>query len=112
MVTFHVLFFRSLICQDFFQNQISTHNLLLCISLVQAADREEVTSGWIRSEGDLFMNGAQPCLIQGAGVERVFDALEHYPTWTMEPASVALKEVLQLCTGWQALQRPADWQYR
>ncbi|CAL9194101.1 probable pectate lyase 4 [Musa acuminata AAA Group] len=75
----------------------------------KAADREEVTSGWIRSEGDLFMNGAQPCLIQGAGVESVFNALEHYPTWTMEPASVALKEVLQLCSGWQALQRPADW---
>ncbi|RWW67886.1 hypothetical protein BHE74_00024629 [Ensete ventricosum] len=75
----------------------------------KAADREEATSGWIRSEGDLFMNGAQPCLIQGAGVESVFSALEHYPTWTMEPASVALKEVLQLCTGWQALQRPADW---
>ncbi|CAL9097268.1 unnamed protein product [Musa acuminata var. zebrina] len=75
----------------------------------KAADREEVASGWIRSEGDLFMNGAQPCLIQGAGVESVFNALEHYPTWTMEPASVALKEVLQLCSGWQALQRPADW---
>ncbi|XP_065010198.1 probable pectate lyase 4 [Musa acuminata AAA Group] len=75
----------------------------------KAADREEVASGWIRSEGDLFMNGAQPCLIQGAGVESVFNALEHYPTWTMEPASVALKEVLQLCSGWQAIQRPADW---
>ncbi|URE13102.1 Pectate lyase [Musa troglodytarum] len=75
----------------------------------KAADREEVTAGWIRSEGDLFMNGAQPCLIQGAGVESVFNAFEHYPTWTMEPASVALKEVLQLCAGWQALQRPADW---
>ncbi|XP_010920739.1 probable pectate lyase 4 [Elaeis guineensis] len=72
----------------------------------KAGDREEVSSGWIRSEGDLFLNGAQPCLLQDAGVECVFRAHEHYPAWTMEPASPALKEVLQLCAGWQAMPRP------
>ena len=63
--------------------------------------------GWIRSEGDLFLNGAQPAL-EGPGVECVFKAHEHYPTWTMEPASMALKEVLQVCTGWQPVPRPLD----
>ncbi|KAG0496996.1 hypothetical protein HPP92_001687 [Vanilla planifolia] len=74
----------------------------------KAADKEQVMAGWIRSEGDLFLNGAQPCIIEGAGVESVFKADEHYPTWTMEPASLALKEVLQLCTGWQSVPRPQD----
>ncbi|KAK8961925.1 hypothetical protein KSP40_PGU007732 [Platanthera guangdongensis] len=72
----------------------------------KAADGEEVMAGWIRSEGDLFLNGAQPCLLESAGVESVFKAHEHYPTWTMEPASLALKEVLQISTGWQPVQRP------
>lgn len=76
---------------------------------MQAGDREEVSSGWIRSEGDLFLNGAQPSLLQDAGVECVFRAHEHYPAWTMEPASPALKEVLQLCTGWQAIPRPTGY---
>ncbi|PKU78923.1 pectate lyase-like [Dendrobium catenatum] len=72
----------------------------------KAADKEEVVAGWIRSEGDLFLNGSQPCLLEGVGVESVFKPHDHYPTWTMEPASVALKEVLQICTGWQAVPRP------
>ncbi|KAG6489127.1 probable pectate lyase 4 [Zingiber officinale] len=73
----------------------------------KAADRQEVIAGWIRSEGDMFLNGAQPGLLD-AGIQSVFHPLEHYPSWTVEPASLALKEVLQVCTGWQAITRPAD----
>ncbi|XP_077232919.1 pectin lyase-like superfamily protein [Tasmannia lanceolata] len=74
----------------------------------KAPDREEGMSGWVRSEGDLFLNGAQPCLLTGPGVDTVFKANEHYPTWTMEPPTQALKEILQVCTGWQAIPRPSD----
>ncbi|XP_074568523.1 putative pectate lyase 4 [Curcuma longa] len=73
----------------------------------KAADREEVNAGWIRSEGDMFLNGTQLGLLD-AGAQSVFDPSEHYPPWTVEPASMALKEVLQLCTGWQAIPRPND----
>lgn len=74
----------------------------------KAADREVACSGWIRSEGDLFLSGAQPSLLGDPAVESMFKAHEHYSTWTMEPASMALKEVLQVCTGWQHVPRPLD----
>nr|CAD1828750.1 unnamed protein product [Ananas comosus var. bracteatus] len=74
----------------------------------KAADREEVSAGWIRSEGDLFLNGAQPCLVDGPGVDSVFSAAEYYQKWTMESASPALGEILQLCAGRQHIPRPPD----
>ncbi|MQL93700.1 hypothetical protein Taro_026339 [Colocasia esculenta] len=74
----------------------------------KAPDREVAACGSIRSEGDLFMNGAQPCLLSGATTESVFRASEFYPAWTLEPASEALKQVLQVCSGWQAISSPAD----
>ncbi|KAH7667746.1 Pectate lyase protein [Dioscorea alata] len=74
----------------------------------KAADREEAVAGWVRSEGDLFLNGAQPSLLEGVGVASVFKPHEHYPTWTMEPASMALKDTLQVCTGWQSITRPPE----
>ncbi|OAY72166.1 putative pectate lyase 21 [Ananas comosus] len=74
----------------------------------KAADQEEVSAGWIRSEGDLFLNGAQPCLVDGPGVDGVFSAAEYYQKWTMESASPALGEILQLCAGWQHIPRPPD----
>ncbi|KAK1311913.1 Serine carboxypeptidase-like 14 [Acorus calamus] len=69
----------------------------------KTTDREEAGRGYIRSEGDLFLNGAQHCLIEESDL-----AEEYYPTWTMEPPSDALKEILQICTGWQAVPRPSD----
>jgi pectate lyase len=72
----------------------------------KAADRDDVVAGCIRSEGDAFLNGALPCLIDGAG--GVFRPEEYYQRWTMEPASPALKEVVQLCAGWQPVPRPPD----
>ncbi|XP_048554454.1 probable pectate lyase 4 [Triticum urartu] len=74
----------------------------------KAADREETAAGWIRSEGDAFLHGALPCLVDGPGAECVFRPEEYYDRWTMEAASPALKEVIQLCAGWQPVPRPPD----
>lgn len=76
--------------------------------LVQAADREEAMSGLIKSENDLFLNGALPYLLIGPSVECMFKASENYPICTMEAPSPGLKEALQVCTGWQAIPRPPD----
>ncbi|KAH0458765.1 hypothetical protein IEQ34_011579 [Dendrobium chrysotoxum] len=73
-----------------------------------AADKEEGASGWIKSEGDLFLNGAQPCLLEDCGDACLFQAHEHYQTCTVEPASAALKAALQRCAGWQPIPRPSD----
>ncbi|WCJ19471.1 Pectin lyase-like superfamily protein [Euphorbia peplus] len=74
----------------------------------KAADKEEARSGLIRSEGDVFLNGAQPCLLTGVGEELVFHPSEYYQTWTMEPPSDSLKDILQICAGWQSIPRPQD----
>uniref|UniRef100_A0A0E0FMX1 Pectate lyase n=1 Tax=Oryza nivara TaxID=4536 RepID=A0A0E0FMX1_ORYNI len=71
----------------------------------RAADREEAEAGWVRSEGDAFLNGARPCLVDG-GDAAVFRPEEYYERWTMEAASPVLKEVVQLCAGWQPVPRP------
>uniref|UniRef100_A0A0D9V1V1 Pectate lyase n=1 Tax=Leersia perrieri TaxID=77586 RepID=A0A0D9V1V1_9ORYZ len=70
----------------------------------KAADRGEAAAGWIRSEGDAFLNGARPCLVDGG--EAVFRPEEYYERWTMEAVSPALKEVVMLCAGWQPVPRP------
>lgn len=74
----------------------------------QAADKEETKSGLVRSEGDAFLNGAQPCFLTGNGEECVFHPSEYYQTWTMEAPSDSLKEVIRICAGWQAILRPED----
>lgn len=66
---------------------------------------EEAKSGSVRSEGDLFLNGAQ---LTRANEECVFHPSEFYPTWTMEAPSDSLKEILHICTGWQSIPRPAE----
>nr|XP_011469728.1 PREDICTED: putative pectate lyase 21 isoform X2 [Fragaria vesca subsp. vesca] len=72
----------------------------------KAADREEAKSGFIRSEGDVFLNGAQPCTLTGFSEDCMFHPSEFYPVWTMEAASDSLKGVLHILTGWQPIQRP------
>ncbi|XP_042448012.1 probable pectate lyase 4 isoform X2 [Zingiber officinale] len=75
----------------------------------KAGDKEEGASGSVRSVGDLFLNGAKPCLIVvDDGADNVFEAHECYEAWTMEAASDCLKEVVQICAGWQPLPRPQD----
>lgn len=88
--------------------EYANNNLTNSVFLEQAADREEVMAGWIKSEGDLFLNGAQPSLLDGPGADCIFKAEELYQSWTREPASHSLQEVLQLCTGWQDTPRPSD----
>ncbi|CAM0907414.1 unnamed protein product [Alopecurus aequalis] len=74
----------------------------------KAADREETAAGWIRSESDAFLHGALPCLVDGPAAESVFRPEDYYDKWTMEVPSPALKEVIQLCAGWQPVPRPPD----
>ncbi|XP_061372257.1 probable pectate lyase 4 isoform X2 [Gastrolobium bilobum] len=74
----------------------------------KAADKEEQKSGFIISEGDMFLNGAQPLLLTEYRDESMFHPSEYYPTWTMEAAAHSLRDILQLCTGWQSICRPVD----
>ncbi|PIA38867.1 hypothetical protein AQUCO_02700219v1 [Aquilegia coerulea] len=74
----------------------------------KAADKEETSSGWVISEGDIYLNGAQACLPKEAINGCLFHPSEFYPTWTLESPSESLKEVLQHCTGWQSVPRPTD----
>lgn len=67
----------------------------------KAADKEEEATGCIKSEGDLFLNGAEPGLCPLANEDSVFHPSEFYNAWTVEPPAESHKHVLQLCTGWQ-----------
>ncbi|KAJ0983947.1 hypothetical protein J5N97_002303 [Dioscorea zingiberensis] len=69
----------------------------------KAGDREEGSCGSIRSEGDLFLNGSQACLKSEVDC---FKVDEHYTAWSVQPASLALKETIQMCAGWQDVPRP------
>lgn len=74
----------------------------------KAADKEVAATGCIRSEGDLFVCGTQHGLMAESGGHGVFHPSEFYPTWTVAPATDALKHLLKHCTGWQSVPRPAD----
>ncbi|KAL6987524.1 pectate lyase [Sarracenia purpurea var. burkii] len=74
----------------------------------KAADKGEETTGYIKSEGDLFIHGTQPGFLTMANADNAFHPSEYYPTWTVEAPSDALKAVLQRCTGWQHVPRPMD----
>uniref|UniRef100_A0A6N2LJZ9 Uncharacterized protein n=1 Tax=Salix viminalis TaxID=40686 RepID=A0A6N2LJZ9_SALVM len=74
----------------------------------KAADKEKAKSGCIMSEGDLFVTGTQAGLVTNDGEYCMFHPSEYYPTWTVEPPTDSLKQVLQHCTGWQCVPRPAD----
>lgn len=74
----------------------------------KAADKEVLGTGHIRSEGDLFIVGTQPGLMTDQAEHCVFHPSEYYPTWTVEPPTDSLKQVLQHCTGWQSVPPPVD----
>ena len=80
----------------------------MLLKLFQAADKEEARSGLIISEGDMLLNGVQPCPLRETHGERVFHPSEFYPVWTMEAASDSLKQILHICTGWQSVPRPSE----
>ncbi|GJY34807.1 hypothetical protein Tco_0419276 [Tanacetum coccineum] len=72
----------------------------------RAGDKEEACSGCIISEGDLFMTGTQPGLLEPTAASSLFHPHQHYERWTVEPASKELKDIIQHCTGWQDVPRP------
>ncbi|KAL6616339.1 hypothetical protein ACP70R_038609 [Stipagrostis hirtigluma subsp. patula] len=78
----------------------------------QAADKDQSASGLIRSEGDLFLNGAEDCVAndsENAGDELWdFKIKDCYESCSVQPASMALKTLLQCCTGWEPVPRPPD----
>lgn len=75
---------------------------------VQAADKENPSSGWVISEGDIFLNGAQVCLPKESIKDCTFHPSEFYPKWTVEAPSESLKEILRHCTGWQSVRMLAE----
>ncbi|TKY52846.1 pectate lyase 4 [Spatholobus suberectus] len=74
----------------------------------KAADKDVEATGHIRSEGDLFLNGAQPGLMTEDVGCNMFHPSEHYPSWTVEAPTDDLKQIVHHCTGWQSVARPAD----
>ncbi|XP_068318704.1 probable pectate lyase 4 [Pyrus communis] len=74
----------------------------------KAADKETAVTGDIRSEGDLFVTGTHAGLSPDGGEHCMFHPTQHYQTWTKGPPADDLKHVLQHCTGWQGVTRPAD----
>ncbi|KAM7255102.1 hypothetical protein ACFE04_020343 [Oxalis oulophora] len=78
----------------------------------KAADKDEPTTGFIKSEGDMFVAETQSGLLTNAdgGDQGMFHPSEYYSTWTVEKPNDELKQVLQHCTGWQSIPSPADQQ--
>lgn len=86
---------------------MALQNVNYCL-VEQAADKDEAQSGCIISEGDLFLCGTEPGLQATMDESSFFKASDMYPPCTIEAPNVALKEVLKLCAGWQAVLRPED----
>ncbi|KAI5325523.1 PREDICTED: probable pectate lyase [Prunus dulcis] len=74
----------------------------------KAADKEAAMTGHIKSEGDLFITGTQAGLTPMGVEHSMFHPSQHYQTYTVGPPTDDLKHVLQHCTGWQSVPRPAD----
>uniref|UniRef100_A0A2P2L1D0 Pectate lyase n=1 Tax=Rhizophora mucronata TaxID=61149 RepID=A0A2P2L1D0_RHIMU len=74
----------------------------------KADDKEEARTGCIRSEGDLFVLGTQIGILQEFNDHCMFHPSEYYTSWTVEAPTDSLKHILQHCTGWQNVQKPAD----
>ncbi|PWZ34128.1 putative pectate lyase 21 [Zea mays] len=82
----------------------------------QAADKDQSARGYIRSEGDLFLNDArqhaadasEPADAAGDDDPWDFEVQDSYQFCSVQPASTALKLLLQCCTGWQPVPLPAD----
>jgi pectate lyase len=83
---------------------------------MQAADKDQSARGYIRSEGDLFLNDAkqhaadasEPADAAGDDDPWDFQVQDSYQFCSVQPASMALKLLLQCCTGWQPVPLPAD----
>uniref|UniRef100_A0ACD5VVG2 Uncharacterized protein n=1 Tax=Avena sativa TaxID=4498 RepID=A0ACD5VVG2_AVESA len=79
----------------------------------QAADKDRSCSGRIRSEGDMFLNGAQEYTGNDDAETAEdspwdFEVRVCYQPCSVQPASMALKELLECRTGWQPVPLPED----
>ncbi|XP_057779031.1 putative pectate lyase 21 [Salvia miltiorrhiza] len=73
----------------------------------KAGDKDEECSGWIKSEGDLFVGETESGLVECGGEGSVFDPCEYYQKWTVAPPTHELKHYLQHCTGCQHICLPS-----
>lgn len=73
-----------------------------------ASDRDVSAAGNVRSEDDLFLNGAEGEI---EGSECVFDPRDYYPEWSVEPANDSLVEKLLANAGWQDVPLPKYFVY-
>eukprot|EP00897_Mesotaenium_endlicherianum_P005204 jgi/Mesen1/4711/ME000241S03753 len=71
----------------------------------KAADRDVAESGSLRSEGDLFLRGAQGVM---QTPKRVFDVREYYSHYTIEGATQDLASRISTMAGWQKVPLPPD----
>ncbi|KAG9147866.1 hypothetical protein Leryth_003462 [Lithospermum erythrorhizon] len=74
----------------------------------KAADCAEPCSGFIISEGDLFVKGTQAGLTPLTRGISMFHPNEHYTSCTVQAPGDTLKHFLQHNTGWQSNALPAD----
>jgi len=80
---------------------------------VQAADKDQSARGYIRSEGDLFLNDAKQHAADASESDAAgdepwdFKVQDSYESCSVQPASVALKVLLSY-TGWQPFPLQAD----
>lgn len=82
---------------------------------MQAADKDQSARGYIRSEGDLFLNDAKQHADADASESDAagdepwdFKVQDSYESCSVQPPSVALKVLLQGYAGWQPVPLPAD----
>ncbi|TVU36742.1 hypothetical protein EJB05_18688, partial [Eragrostis curvula] len=78
----------------------------------QAADRDQISSGRIRSEGDLFLNGGEQHAAYASDAAGDapwdFEVQDCYQSCSVQPASMALKKLLQCRAGWELVPLPPD----
>ncbi|BBN04073.1 pectate lyase [Marchantia polymorpha subsp. ruderalis] len=85
--------------------EAGTHKTAFEYYTEKAGDRDHAVSGNIRSEGDIFLNGAKG---EPRNPLSVFKAETFYPHWTLEPAGDGLVKKICKSAGWQNCERPAD----
>ncbi|KAG0572041.1 hypothetical protein KC19_VG064500 [Ceratodon purpureus] len=71
----------------------------------KAGDKDHEAWGTLRSENDLFLNGAQGHM---QGPNQVFGVEEFYSNYTLESADAELIKKIQRIAGWQNVPRPCE----
>jgi pectate lyase len=71
----------------------------------KAGDCDHEASGTLRSEDDLFLNGAQGHM---QGPNQVFNIQQFYSNYTLERADAALMKKIPRIAGWQNVPLPCE----